>query len=135
MPAPVPPIYFDYNATTPLDPLVRAAMLPFLDETWGNPSSVHQIGRRARALLDDARDRCAAVLGSIQPQPLAHQPEPSGHTRPERGRPGPAGAGGGQLPGAAGAKRQNFLTRLSRRKGWRDPSLIHAYESNHRVPP
>jgi cysteine desulfurase len=64
MPAPVPPIYFDYNATTPLDPQVRAAMLPFLEEIWGNPSSVHQIGRRARALLDDARDRCAAVLGS-----------------------------------------------------------------------
>ena len=56
-------IYFDYNATTPLDPQVRAAMLPFLDEVWGNPSSVHHVGRRARALLDDARDRCAAVLG------------------------------------------------------------------------
>jgi cysteine desulfurase len=55
--------YFDYNATTPLDPQVRAAMLPFLDEVWGNPSSVHHVGRRARALLDDARDRCAAVLG------------------------------------------------------------------------
>lgn len=56
------PVYFDYNATTPLDPAVRAAMLPFLDEIWGNPSSVHQIGRRARALLDDARERVAAVL-------------------------------------------------------------------------
>src|SRR5512140_1357672 len=55
-------IYFDYNATTPLDPQVRAAMLPFLEETWGNPSSVHQVGRRARALLDDARDRAARVL-------------------------------------------------------------------------
>ena len=57
-----PPIYFDYNATTPLDPAVRDAMLPFLDEIWGNPSSVHQIGRRARAILDDARDRAAKVL-------------------------------------------------------------------------
>lgn len=56
-------LYFDYNATTPLDPQVRAAMLPFLDEVWGNPSSVHHVGRRARALLDDARDRTAAVLG------------------------------------------------------------------------
>jgi cysteine desulfurase len=56
-------IYFDYNATTPLDPAVREAMLPFLGEVWGNPSSVHHIGRRARALLDDARDRCAGVLG------------------------------------------------------------------------
>ncbi len=56
-------VYFDYNATTPLDPGVREAMLPFLTEVWGNPSSVHQIGRRARALLDDARDRGAKVLG------------------------------------------------------------------------
>lgn len=60
----MPPVYFDYNATTPLDPAVREAMLPFLDTIWGNPSSVHQIGRRARALLDDARDRVATVLGA-----------------------------------------------------------------------
>ena len=58
----MPTLYFDYNATTPLDPQVRVAMLPFLDEVWGNPSSVHHVGRRARALLDDARDRTAAVL-------------------------------------------------------------------------
>src|SRR5690242_20333798 len=57
------PVYFDYNATTPLDPQVREAMLPFLGEVWGNPSSVHQVGRRARALLDDARDRGAKVFG------------------------------------------------------------------------
>ncbi|MGB7768621.1 MAG: cysteine desulfurase family protein [Verrucomicrobiia bacterium] len=55
-------IYFDYNATTPLDPAVREAMLPFLGEIWGNPSSVHHVGRRSRALLDDARERAAKVL-------------------------------------------------------------------------
>lgn len=55
-------IYFDYNATTPLDPAVREAMLPFLGEIWGNPSSVHHAGRKARALLDDARERCAHVF-------------------------------------------------------------------------
>jgi len=57
-------IYFDYNATTPLDSAVRDAMLPFLGEIWGNPSSVHHVGRRARALLDDARDRAAQFLGA-----------------------------------------------------------------------
>ena len=57
-------VYFDYNATTPLDPQVREAMLPFLGEVWGNPSSVHQVGRRARALLDEARERAATVLGA-----------------------------------------------------------------------
>jgi cysteine desulfurase len=56
-------IYLDYNATTPLDPQVRAAMLPFLDELWGNPSSVHHLGQRARAAIDDARARAAAFLG------------------------------------------------------------------------
>jgi cysteine desulfurase len=57
-------VYFDYNATTPLDANVREAMLPFLGEFWGNPSSVHHIGRQARAQLDDARDRAAKVLGA-----------------------------------------------------------------------
>jgi cysteine desulfurase len=56
-------IYFDYNATTPLDPAVREVMLPFLGEIWGNPSSVHHVGRRSRVLLDDARDRAAQVMG------------------------------------------------------------------------
>jgi|SRR5438477_242349 len=54
-------IYFDYNATTPLDPQVREAMLPYLGEIYGNPSSVHHVGRRARSLLDDARHRVAQV--------------------------------------------------------------------------
>ncbi len=55
-------VYFDYNATTPLDAQVREAMLPFLGDIWGNPSSVHRVGRQARALLDDARERAAGVL-------------------------------------------------------------------------
>ncbi|MFN0066555.1 MAG: cysteine desulfurase family protein [Limisphaerales bacterium] len=58
------PVYLDYNATTPLDPAVRAAMEPFFTEIFGNPSSIHQVGRRARAHLDDARDRVALVLGA-----------------------------------------------------------------------
>jgi len=55
-------IYFDYNATTPLDLGVRDAMMPYLGEVFGNPSSVHHVGRRARSLLDDGRDRTAQVL-------------------------------------------------------------------------
>ncbi len=58
---PAPTIYFDYNATTPLDAGVREVMLPYLGDIYGNPSSVHHVGRRARALLDQARDRVAAV--------------------------------------------------------------------------
>lgn len=55
-------IYFDYNATTPLDSGVREVMLPFLTEFWGNPSSVHHVGQHARAVLDDLRDRGARAL-------------------------------------------------------------------------
>jgi len=57
-------IYFDYNATTPLDAAVREVMLSSLGEAWGNPSSVHHVGRQARFLLDEARARAAAVLGA-----------------------------------------------------------------------
>lgn len=60
----MPTIYFDYNATTPLDSQVRDVMLPYLGDVFGNPSSVHHVGRKARALLDDARDRVARVWRS-----------------------------------------------------------------------
>jgi cysteine desulfurase len=55
-------IYLDYNATTPLCDQAREAMLPFLDRHFGNPSSVHAAGREARAAIDDARDKLAALL-------------------------------------------------------------------------
>jgi cysteine desulfurase len=57
-------IYFDFNATTPLDREVGETMLPFLIDVWGNPSSVHHVGRQARAYLDEARERAARVLGA-----------------------------------------------------------------------
>lgn len=56
--------YLDYNATTPLAPAALEAMLPFLRDEFGNPSSIHAHGRRARASIDDARDRLAALLGA-----------------------------------------------------------------------
>ena len=55
------PIYLDHPATTPLDPEVREAMLPWLGERFGNASSIHQHGRRARAAIDEARDRVATA--------------------------------------------------------------------------
>ncbi len=55
--------YLDCNATTPLAPEALEAMLPFLGGEYGNPSSIHGIGRRARSAVDDARDRFAALLG------------------------------------------------------------------------
>lgn len=62
------PVYFDWNATTPLEPLVRDAMLPWLgaSETvrFGNASSRHDYGRQARAAIDEARARVATAVGA-----------------------------------------------------------------------
>jgi cysteine desulfurase len=55
-------IYLDYNATTPLCEPARAAMLPYLERYFGNPSSVHAAGREARAAIDNGRDKLAALL-------------------------------------------------------------------------
>jgi cysteine desulfurase len=56
-------IYFDNNATTPLDPTVREAMAPFLAEWFGNPASSHRFGEAARRGLDLAREQVAGLLG------------------------------------------------------------------------
>ncbi len=57
-------IYLDHAATTPVDPRVVEAMLPYFTEQWGNPSSVYEHGQRARRALDEARDTVASVLGA-----------------------------------------------------------------------
>ena len=58
------PIYLDYNATTPVDPAVAEAMLPFLTTHFGNPSSSHPYGARTRAAVEEARRQVAALLGA-----------------------------------------------------------------------
>jgi len=58
-------LYFDNNATTPLAPEVREAMLPFLGGNAGNPSSAHTAGRAARRAVENARAQMAALLGAI----------------------------------------------------------------------
>lgn len=57
------PIYLDYNATTPILPQVVEAMLPYLREHFGNPSSVHVFGRRTRSAVDRSREEVAALIG------------------------------------------------------------------------
>lgn len=58
-------IYLDHSATTPLHPEVLNAMLPYLQEHFGNPSSIHSYGRAAKNALNDARDRMAQRLGCM----------------------------------------------------------------------
>jgi cysteine desulfurase len=57
-------VYLDHSATTPVDPLVLEAMLPYLTENFGNPSSVHFFGQQARAAVDRARREVAGMIGS-----------------------------------------------------------------------
>jgi len=57
-------IYFDYNATTPIDPLVREAALPFFDHEFGNPSSFYALGRDAAAAIAKAREQVAKLLNA-----------------------------------------------------------------------
>ncbi len=58
------PIYLDYNSTTPIDPAVLKAMLPWLQDGYGNPSCTHLYGREAHAAVDRARDQVAELLGT-----------------------------------------------------------------------
>lgn len=57
-------VYLDHNASTPVHPEVVAAMLPYFEERFGNPSSVHGFGREARDGLEAAREEIAAFLGA-----------------------------------------------------------------------
>jgi cysteine desulfurase len=61
-------IYLDHNATTPIHPEVREAMLPFLGEHFGNPSSSHWAGQAVAAPLKEARERCAALVNAAPPE-------------------------------------------------------------------
>lgn len=57
------PVYLDHSATTPVRREVIEAMLPFLEASWGNPSSSHRVGRNARAGLETAKRQVASALG------------------------------------------------------------------------
>ncbi len=58
------PIYLDYNATTPIDPRVKDAMLPYLEEHFGNPSTAYVYGKRAKQGVKKAREQVAALIGA-----------------------------------------------------------------------
>jgi hypothetical protein len=59
------PIYLDNNATTRVAPEVRDAMLPFFDEYWGNPSSMHIFGGQVAKHVEHAREQVAALVGAV----------------------------------------------------------------------
>jgi len=58
----IEPAYLDFAATTPIDPRVLEAMLPYFGKTFGNPSSIHRYGQKAESAIETARETVAAVL-------------------------------------------------------------------------
>src|SRR5215469_9954669 len=62
-------VYLDHNATTPVEPQVLDAMLPFFAGEYGNASSIHSFGQKARAAVEIAREQVAALIGA-RPQEI-----------------------------------------------------------------
>ena len=83
---PMPPTYLDYNASTPIDPAVAAAMRPFLDDAFGNPSSGHWASTPAKAALDHARGQVAALLGAAPTRSYSPAAAAKRTTWPSRAR-------------------------------------------------
>lgn len=63
-------VYLDYNSTTPIDPEVIDAMMPFWHDKWGNPSSAHGFGNQVRRAVDRAREQVAALIGAEEPSEI-----------------------------------------------------------------
>lgn len=99
------PIYLDYNATTPIDPAVLDAMLPYLQTHFGNPSSTHVYGKTAHDAIDRARTQVAGLIGA-QPDEIVFT---SGGTE----------ASNHAIKGAVYARMQSFFARW-----FRAPHLI-----------
>ena len=109
-------VYLDHNATTPLHPRAREAMLPWLGGgLHGNPSSVHRFGQAARKAVEEAREKVAALLGGRPPEVVftASGTEANNAVLFHVAR--RAGAAG--APGDLG--RSSIRRSARRRRGWR----------------
>ncbi|MCX6880197.1 MAG: aminotransferase class V-fold PLP-dependent enzyme [Verrucomicrobia bacterium] len=63
-------IYLDHNATTPVLPEVREAMLPYLEREWGNPSSTYRFGSKLKGAIEKAREQVADLVGAKSPREI-----------------------------------------------------------------
>ncbi|MEI6536252.1 MAG: aminotransferase class V-fold PLP-dependent enzyme, partial [Verrucomicrobiaceae bacterium] len=63
-------IYLDHNATTPVLPEVRGAMMPYLSDEWGNPSSTYRFGARLKSVIEEAREQVAELIGCKSPREI-----------------------------------------------------------------
>ncbi|HET6277659.1 MAG TPA: aminotransferase class V-fold PLP-dependent enzyme, partial [Candidatus Polarisedimenticolia bacterium] len=94
-------VYLDHASTTPLHPEVREAMLPYLGDRFGNPSSPNLPGRLARQVIDQARDRVAALLGARFEEVLFTGSASEANNLALKGIAGAARRAGGHLVAAA----------------------------------
>src|SRR5215467_4964074 len=119
-------IYLDYNATTPLCDAAREAMLPYLNRHFGNPSSVHAAGREARAAIDDARDKIAALLHAKPAEIIFNSGATESCNLGVLGLARSASAGG--LPAGASAKAGHIISNKAEHH-----AVLHAVEhlENH----
>ena len=78
-------VYLDHNATTPLDPRVLDAMLPFLRDDYGNPSSLHWFGQRARGAVEEARGAGGGARGGGARRDRLHRRAAASPTTPPCG--------------------------------------------------
>lgn len=90
-------IYMDNAATTPVDPRVTAAMLPFLEATFGNPSSLHRAGREAHEAIDRARKQIADLIGALATEVVFTASGTESDNMALRGVAGAAGFAGGHV--------------------------------------
>ena len=99
--------YFDFNATTPVDPDVLTAMLPYFSAEYGNPNSVHSFGQGARGAVERARASVAALIGA-RPSEIVFT---SGGTEADNlATFGIAGRASGYSGGPAGGRVRHIVT-------------------------
>ena len=70
-------VYIDYSATTPTHPEVVEVMLPYFNDAFGSPSSIHSYGQEAREAIEETRDKVATLIGACVSAVLLSSPEDS----------------------------------------------------------
>ena len=83
------PIYLDYNATTPVDPAVLDAMLPFFTKEFGNAASIHAVGQKSRSAVETAREQVAALINARPQEIIFTSGVPNPTTTPSSACPTP----------------------------------------------
>ena len=118
-------IYLDHNATTPVAPPVAEAMARVLRDEFGNPSSVHAFGQRAKALLDEARSAVAALVGGAASEIVFTSGGTEADNLAVRGAAEAPESGGGRHLVASAIEHEAVLATLKalERRGWRTTLL------------